>query len=167
MTTLSLTARKFRKVLGQFATGVTVVTVEREQGQVYGMTANSFTSVSLDPMLILVCVDQRAKILPMLQKQKRFGISVLKQGQQAISKHFAQSQQNAEADERLSLRYRRMPSGIPVLEDSLLCLSCSVVAAHLAGDHTVFIAEVENAEIHEGEPLLFFQGEYRDLAGTP
>jgi len=167
MTTLSLTARKFRKVLGQFATGVTVVTVEREQGQVYGMTANSFTSVSLDPMLILVCVDQRAKILPMLQKQKRFGISVLKQGQQAISKHFAQSQQNAEADERLSLRYRRMPSGIPVLEDSLLCLSCSVVAAHLAGDHTVFIAEVENAEIHEGEPLLFFQGEYRDLAGKP
>jgi flavin reductase (DIM6/NTAB) family NADH-FMN oxidoreductase RutF len=164
MTTPPLTARKFRKALGQFATGVTVVTVEREQGQVFGMTANSFTSVSLDPMLILVCVDQRAKILPMLQKKKRFGISVLKHGQQAISKHFAQSEQNAEADERLSLRYRRMPSGIPVLEDGLLCLSCRVVAAHIAGDHTVFIAEVEDAEIHEGEPLLFFQGEYRNIA---
>jgi flavin reductase (DIM6/NTAB) family NADH-FMN oxidoreductase RutF len=167
MTTPPLTARKFRKALGQFATGVTVVTVEREQGQVFGMTANSFTSVSLDPMLILVCVDQRAKILPMLQKKKRFGISVLKQGQQAISKHFAQSEQNAEADERLSLRYRRMPSGIPVLEDGLLCLSCRVVAAHTAGDHTVFIAEVEDAEIHEGEPLLFFRGRYRDLTSNP
>jgi flavin reductase (DIM6/NTAB) family NADH-FMN oxidoreductase RutF len=166
MTTRPLSARKFRKALAQFATGVTVVTVEREQGQVFGMTANSFASVSLHPMLILVCVDQRAKILPMLQKKKRFGISVLKQGQQAISKHFAQGEQNAEADERLSLRYRRMPSGIPVLEDSLLCMSCRVIAAHIAGDHTVFIAEVEDAEIHEGEPLLFFQGEYRALAGN-
>src|SRR5438093_12858778 len=76
MPTPRLTLLEFRKALGHFTTGVTVVTVEREPGEIQGMTANSFTSVSLDPMLILVCVDHRAKILPLLQKKKRFGVSV-------------------------------------------------------------------------------------------
>lgn len=98
MTATALTARKFRDALGQFATGVTIVTVEREPGSVFGMTANSFTSVSLHPMLVLVCVDERAKILPMLDKKKRFGISVLKQGQQAVSEYFAQGEQNSHAE---------------------------------------------------------------------
>jgi len=164
MTTTALTSKQFRRALGQFATGITVVTVEREPGQVFGMTANSFTSVSLEPMLVLVCVDQRAKILAMLHKKKRFGISVLKQGQQAISEYFAQSEQSHEAEQRLSIRYHRTPSGMPVLDETLLCLSCKVVAAHVSGDHTVFVGEVEDAETHEGEPLLFFQGEYRKIA---
>src|SRR5712664_4710989 len=84
MPTPQLTAFEFRKAMGHFTTGVTVVTVEREPGKVHGMTANSFTSVSLDPMLILVCVDQRAKMLPLLEKKKSFGVSVLKQNQQAV-----------------------------------------------------------------------------------
>src|SRR5437773_10449473 len=106
MTATALTAREFRNALGQVATGVTVVTVDREPGSVFGMTANAFTSVSLNPMLILICVDERAKILPLLQKKKRFGISVLKQGQQAVSEYFAQAEQNSEAEHRLGLRYR-------------------------------------------------------------
>ena len=85
MTKTSLTTREFRQALGQFATGVTVITVEREPGDVFGMTANAFTSVSLDPMLILVCVDEKAKILPLVHKKKHFGVSVLKQHQQAVS----------------------------------------------------------------------------------
>jgi flavin reductase (DIM6/NTAB) family NADH-FMN oxidoreductase RutF len=164
MTTTALNTKGFRRALGQFTTGVTVVTVEREPGHVFGMTANSFTSVSLDPMLILICVDQRAKILGMLQKKKRFGISVLKHGQQAISEYFAQGEQSLEAEQRLAIRYHWTPSGIPVLDETLLCLSSKVVAAHLAGDHTIFVGEVEDAELHEGEPLLFFQGEYRKIA---
>lgn len=164
MTTSALTTREFRRALGQFTTGITVVTVEREPGHVFGMTANSFTSVSLDPLLILVCVDQRAKILAMLQKKKRFGISVLKQGQQAISEYFAQSEQSAEAEERLAIHYHWSASGAPVLDETLLCLSCKVVVAHVAGDHTIFVGEVEDAVVHEGEPLLFFQGEYRKIA---
>jgi flavin reductase (DIM6/NTAB) family NADH-FMN oxidoreductase RutF len=167
MTTTALTTKEFRKALGQFTTGVTVVTVEREPGLVFGMTANSFTSVSLEPMLILVCVDQRAKILATLEKKKRFGISVLKQGQQAISEYFAQGEQSSEAEQRLSIRYHWTPSGIAVLDESLLCLSCKVVATHVTGDHITFVAEVEDAEIHEGEPLLFFQGEYRKIARHP
>ncbi len=159
-----LTTLEFRKALGQFPTGVTVITVEREPGKIQGMTANSFTSVSLDPLLILVCIDQRAKILPFLQKKKRFGVSVLKAGQQAVSEYFARGVHSAEAEERLSIRYARSASGLPVLEDTLLQLSCSTVSSHVAGDHTIFIAEVHDAEIHEGEPLLYFRGEYRTIA---
>jgi len=164
MTATALTAREFRNALGQFATGVTVVTVEREPGSVFGMTANAFTSVSLNPMLILICVDERAKILPLLHKKKRFGISVLKQGQQAVSEYFAQAEQNSEAEHRLGLRYRWTPEGVPILEDAVVQLSCSVVAAHAAGDHTIVVGEVEDAEIHGGEPLLFYRGEYRHIA---
>jgi flavin reductase len=164
MTAITLTARDFRKALGQFATGITVVTVEREPGAVFGMTANSFTSVSLNPMLILICVDEKAKILPLLHEKKHFGVSVLKQGQQAISEYFAQSEQDAEAEQRLALHYRRTPGGVPVLEGTALQLSCSVVDAHVAGDHTIFVARVQDAEIHGGEPLLFFRGEYRHIA---
>ncbi|HTF25418.1 MAG TPA: flavin reductase family protein [Candidatus Limnocylindria bacterium] len=164
MPTPQLTAFEFRKALGHFTTGVTVVTVEREPGKIHGMTANSFTSVSLDPMLILVCVDHRAKMLPLLQKKKRFGISVLKAGQEAISEYFAKGEQSAEAEERLSIRYRWTPGGIPVLENMLLQLSCKVTASHIAGDHSIFVGEVEEAEMHEGEPLLYFRGEYRRIA---
>ena len=166
MTTLPPTALEFRKALGQFPTGVTVVTVEREPGLVHGMTANSFTSVSLHPILILICVDHRAKMLSLLQKKKRFGISVLKEGQEAISEYFAKREQSAEAEQRLSIRYHWTPSGIPVLEDALLYLTCTLAGSHIAGDHTVFIGEVETAAIHEGEPLLFFRGEYRTLSGN-
>jgi hypothetical protein len=102
------------------------------------MTASSFTSVSLDPMLILVCVDEKAKILSLLHEKRQFGIRVLKQGQQAISEYFAQCEQNAEAEQRLALRYRRTPTGVPVLEGTALQQSCSVVDAHVAGDHTIF-----------------------------
>jgi flavin reductase len=164
MSKANLTMREFRQALGQFATGVTIITVEREPGEVFGMTANAFTSVSLNPMLILVCVDEKAKILPLLHKKKHFGVSVLKQHQQAVSEYFAQGVQHREAEERLALKYRWTPSRVPVLEDTSLQLSCSVVASHVAGDHTIFIARVEDAEIAGGEPLLFFRGEYRHIA---
>jgi len=167
MKTPALTAKQFRKVLGHFATGITVVTVESAPGRVRGMTANSFTSVSLDPLLVLICVEKRAKILPVLHRTKRFGISVLKEGHEALSEYFAKGVPSAEAEERLSIQYRWMSSGIPVLEDTLLQLSCEVVASHLAGDHTIFVGEVAEAEIHDGKPLLYFGGEYRHMAQRP
>jgi len=160
----SLSSFEFREALGHFTTGVTVVTVEREPGKIHGMTANSFTSVSLNPKLILVCVDQHAKMLPLLEEKKHFGISVLRAGQEAISEYFAKGEQSTEAEERLSIRYRWTPSGILVLENTLLHLSCKVIESHIAGDHTIFVGEVEDAEIHEGEPLLYFRGKYRRIA---
>lgn len=158
----------FRRALGQFATGVTVVTVEcpGEGGAraVHGMTANSFTSVSLDPLLVLVCVDQRARTLPLLHQNRRFGVSILTAEQQELSVYFSKGEQSAEGEKRLGLRFRWTASGIPLLEGTMAQLACHVVATYAAGDHVIFLGEVESAEIPGGEPLLFLGGKYRRLA---
>ncbi|HXN52740.1 MAG TPA: flavin reductase family protein [Candidatus Acidoferrum sp.] len=158
------TTSEFRLALGQFATGVTVVTAERAPGQVHGMTANAFTSVSLDPLLILICVSHNAQLLPLVKQQKRFGVNILKGNQRAISEYFARTEESAEIEKQLGIRYRWTRTGIPLLEDSLVHLACNVVDSHVAGDHTIFIAEVESVEVYEGEPLLYLRGNYRDVA---
>ncbi len=164
MAATPMTAAAFRQTLGQFATGVAVVTVEREPGVVHGMTANSFTSVSLDPFLILICVDQNARLSACVREKQRFGVSVLKESQQAISEYFAKGVQSAEGDALLGIRYRWTKSRIPLLEDSLMQVACNVVAAHMTGDHTIFIGEVESADSGSGEPLLYFRSQYRQMA---
>jgi flavin reductase (DIM6/NTAB) family NADH-FMN oxidoreductase RutF len=154
----------FRQALGRFATGVTVVTAERAPGQVHGMTANSFTAVSLDPLLILICVDKQARMLAVLARTQRFGVSVLKDNQRAISEFFALPEQDPAAERALGIRFHWTPSGIPVLGEALVQLTCRVASSHVAGDHTIFLAEVDTAEVFEGEPLLFFRGAYRRIA---
>lgn len=164
MTTACITPTDFRHALAHFATGVTVVTAERAPGSAYGMTANAFTSVSLDPLLVLVCVDQRSNLLPLLKQGRLFGVNVLKANQQAVSVYFAQAAQSPDADAKSGVRYRWTASGVPVLEDVLAQLVCRVVAAYVAGDHTIFLGEVQSAELFPGEPLLFFRSQYREIA---
>lgn len=164
MATTPLTTTDFRQACAHFATGVTVVTVERAPGQAYGMTANSFTSVSLEPFLILVCVDQRSHLLPLIKEKRFFGVSVLKEHQQAVSVYFAQPEQSPEAEAKLGIQYRWTQAGIPLLEDALGQMICRVVSSYIAGDHTIFLGEVQSAEFFSGEPLLFFRSRYRQLA---
>jgi flavin reductase (DIM6/NTAB) family NADH-FMN oxidoreductase RutF len=156
--------KEFRQTLGHFVTGVTVVTAERASGQVHGMTANAFTSVSLQPPLVLICVDHRARLLSLLKEKRHFGISVLKQNQEAWSEYFAKGVYDAEAEERLGIRYRWIRKGAPVVDATLAQLACTIVASHLSGDHTIFVAEVDGAEVQGGDPLLFFRGEYRQIS---
>ena len=163
MSSISLTPQQFRRVVGHFATGITVITVEREPGHVHGMTANSFTSVSLDPLLILISVDQNARMLSYLKVQRRFGVNILKDTQQTTSEQFAKPLQEESAIERLGIKFRWTDSGIPLLEDALAHLACNVLAEHAAGDHTLFIGEVESMEAGEGNPLLYHMGKYRKL----
>jgi flavin reductase len=163
MPTTSPAPDLFRRVMGSFPTGITVVTVEREPGQVHGMTANSFTSVSLDPLLILVCVDQDARLLSYLKTQRRFGVSILRDTQEQVSKHFAKPQQDPAEEARLGIRFQWTSSGIPLLEDALAHLSCNVAAQYMAGDHTIFVGEVESIELKEGQPLLYHRGKYTGI----
>jgi len=163
MPSASVTSQLFRRVMGHFATGITVVTVEREPGKVHGMTANSFTSVSLQPPLVSICVDEESRLLSFLKSQRRFGVSILSDTQQALSKHFATGKQGPDADTRLGIRYRWTESRIPVLADALAHLACNVVAEYSAGDHTIFLGEVESADLSEGQPLLYYRGHYRAL----
>jgi flavin reductase (DIM6/NTAB) family NADH-FMN oxidoreductase RutF len=164
MTATPLTATDFRHALGQFATGITVITARRALEQPYGMTANAFTSVSLDPFLVLVCVDQRSHLLPLLKQGRLFGVNVLKDYHQAVSVYFAQSEQSPEAEAKLGIRYRWTPAGVPLIEDTLAQIICRVVASYIAGDHTIFLGEVQSADLFPGEPLLFFRSQYRQLA---
>src|SRR5215467_14102155 len=119
MTATPLPALEFRRALGHFATGVTVITVEREPSQVHGMTANSFASVSLEPPLISVCVDHRARLLPLLKEKQRFGVNVLKQEQQAYSEFFAGIEQDSEVQKRLGVKFIWTEAKIPLLENVL------------------------------------------------
>jgi len=113
---------------------------------------------------VLACVDERARILPLLHQSKRFGVSILTAEQQALSEYFASGSQSAERAARLGIRYRWTETGIPLLEDTLAQLACHVRAGHKAGDHTIFVGEIEAASLQPGEPLLFFRGKYRSLS---
>jgi flavin reductase (DIM6/NTAB) family NADH-FMN oxidoreductase RutF len=155
-----VTPDEFRAALGRFASGVTVITVRTPEGSVHGMTASAFCSVSLRPPLVLVCVDHLAETYLHLRERMQFGVSVLKQEQEAWSEFFADPERNPDAAYRLGIRFHSMKSGKPVLENALANLDCRVVDAHDAGDHSIFVAEVTEVLLGEGEPLLYFRGRY-------
>jgi flavin reductase (DIM6/NTAB) family NADH-FMN oxidoreductase RutF len=160
---MSLNSVEFRGAMGRFATGVTIVTVDLDGG-VHGMTANAFASVSLDPMLVLVCVDHTTRTHAHLHAKKRFGINVLSEDQRAISEYYARPERTHEhAEEEAGARFERTRHGTPMLQGSLAYLECRLHSAEDAGDHTIFIAEVEDVVVREGEPLLFFRGKYRKV----
>lgn len=160
---MTLNSLEFRKAMGGFATGVTIITVDLD-GEVHGMTANAFASVSLDPMLVLVCVDHSTRTHAHLHAKKRFGINVLCEDQRAISEYYARPERSHEnAEGEAGARFDRTAHGTPVLRGSLAYLECRLDSAQVAGDHTIFIAEVEDVVVREGEPLLFFRGKYRKV----
>ncbi|HUI84665.1 MAG TPA: flavin reductase family protein [Candidatus Binatia bacterium] len=155
-----ITPDEFRAALGRFATGITIITVATPEGGVHGMTANAFCSVSLQPPLVLVCVDHLAETYLHLRECDRFGVSILKQSQEALSEFFADPERNPDAAYRLGVRYRTMQRGILVLDDALANLDCRIAATHSAGDHSIFVGEVEEIILGEGPPLLYFRGRY-------
>jgi flavin reductase (DIM6/NTAB) family NADH-FMN oxidoreductase RutF len=160
---MSLNPFEFRKAMGCFATGVTIITVDLD-GEVHGMTANAFASVSLDPMLVLVCVDHTTRTHAHLHARKRFGINVLSESQRAISEYYARPEREHEhAEKEAGAQFDRTQHGTPMLRGTLAYLECRLRSAEVAGDHTIFIAEVEDAVVRDGDPLLFFRGKYRNV----
>ena len=158
-----VTREQFRQAMGSFATGVTVITVAEAGSEVHGMTANAFASVSLDPLLVLVCVDHRARTHAHLREKKRFGINVLAADQRLISEFYAGSTEKHQQAEAAGAAFDRTIHGTPVLRGALAFLECRLQHAEEAGDHTVFIAEVEDVKIREGTPLLYFHGRYKAI----
>ena len=150
---------ELRRVMGHFATGVAVVTTHDGQGRCYGLTANAVSSVSLDPPLVLVCVDKRAESYPAIDRSQVFVVNVLDEHQEELSRRFAVSG----GDKFVDLPCRSGGTGAPILESALAHIECRVVAAHDAGDHTIYVGEVESADAGEGRPLLFFRGRYHQL----
>lgn len=159
---MSATQEQFRRAMASFATGVTLVTLD-DEGKVHGMTANAFASVSIDPLLVLVCVDHKAQTHAHLHARKRFGVNILNEGQQAISEHYADPDREQMSAENTGARFDRTAHGTPVLNGALAYLECRLQDARVAGDHTIFIAEVEDIVVRGGKPLLYFQRGYHSI----
>jgi len=154
---------EFRNVLGHFATGVTVVTTLDADGRPVGLTASSFTSVSLDPPLILVCVDNKAQCYGALRNAGCFAIHILHTDQEQLSRRFATTriENKFEGVEHTVSSHR-----VPVLKDAHAHLECTTVGMHEAGDHTIFVGRVESASAGAGHPLLYYRGRYGRLHGA-
>ena len=150
----------FRAVLGRYATGVTVVTTRTPGGEPVGLTVNSFTSVSLEPPLVLFCLDREAGSVPAFETANGFAVNILGAGQEAVSNRFA---------DPLAARFSShgvagWSTGAPILADALAALDCSVHARHDGGDHIILVGRVQQlAVLADDEPLIYWRGAYRKL----
>jgi len=152
----------FRKIFGAFPTGVSVVATA-VGGELHGITVNSITSVSLDPLLVLVCIDRKAIAHSQIERAERFGVSFLGEGQEHASRLFALSRP-PETGHLRGAGYRIGPHGTPLLEDSVAWIECRVEQRFPAGDHTIFLASVlDGSADPDAEPLVFHRGRYRRL----
>ena len=162
MTATPLDRLQYRRVVGRFATGVTVVTTQ-VGGEQHAMTCNSFTSVSLEPVLVLFCAEKVARFHDVVLATGEWAVSVLAQGQEAVSRHFAVRGRPLD-DQFAGVDHTLGPvTGAAVLDCSVAALECRTVSTVDAGDHTVVVGEVLGLSVPdpEGEPLLYYEGRYR------
>ena len=155
-------AQAFRQAWGRFATGVSVVTTIEPNGQVHGMAANGINSVSLEPLLVLLCVDHNRNSYPLIKETGRFAINVLNEDQQAIAEYYTRPPERRTGDVNIAFSFTER--GSAVVDNCLAMMDCHLVNEHEAGDHTIFIAEVDEIRVSSGSPLIFFEGKFGQLA---
>ncbi|OCS90630.1 flavin reductase family protein [Caryophanon latum] len=148
--------RLFRDAMGKFATGVTVITTKLHD-ETHGMTANAFMSVSLNPKLIVISIDERASMLAKIQQSGTFAVNILAEDQQYLSQHFA-----GKREEGIDVPFTTL-EGYPVLKDVVAQIVCDVKASYVEGDHTLFIGHVQAIHVEGRPPLLFYSGKYESL----
>jgi flavin reductase (DIM6/NTAB) family NADH-FMN oxidoreductase RutF len=160
---VSVRPDEFRRVVGRFATGVAIVTCDGPDGPA-GLTTNAITSVSLDPLLLLVCFDNGSRTLPAVTAVRRFAVNVLRADQADLARVFASKRV---AREKFDAVTHTVAHGVPVLDGALAWLACDLRELHPAGDHTIGIGAVTHADADAGgEPLVFFGGGYAHLGAT-
>lgn len=156
---MPISADAFRQTLARFASGVTIVTVAHN-GELSGLTVSAFSSVSLDPPYILICVDKSSSSNGLIQAAGAFAVNILSSEQSTLSNHFAKRQD----DKFQTVPYHIGHYGMPILEDTLAQMECNVVQTVDAGDHYIYIGQVETSNTDESkEPLLYYSGKYREL----
>ena len=160
---------EFKRALAQFASGVTIVTTVDPEGRPTGLTASAFTSVSLTPPMILVCVAHSSNSYPSLQAAERFAVNILSHEQDKLSNRFATS--SIPGPEKFDgVAFRKSAHGLPLLEGAIVHIECTTVHAYPGGDHTIFVGQVESALCAEpptAEPLLYFRGRYGRMETAP
>jgi len=148
--------QRFRQACGHFATGVTIVTMRDGAGQPHGLTANSFTSVSLEPPLVLVCVDRRISTYPVMQETQGWLVHILRADQEELSRRFA----TPDIDKFEGLEVVDGPNGAPLIPGALARIAARPHAHYDGGDHEIFVGEVTEVEYEDGAPLVFYKGMY-------
>ena len=156
---MPITQDEFRAALSQFASGVTVVTTKDLAGALHGITVSAFCSVSLDPPLVLICVEKEAASHHVFMESGVYVVNILSSGQADMSERFA----SLVADRFAGVDFSLNIDGIPILANCLANLECRVKAESDGGDHSVFVGEVEKVTLAEGDPLIYFRGDYRRL----
>ena len=153
---------KFRKAWAKFATGVSVITSIEENGSVHGMAANGIASVSLDPMLVLVCVDHRRNTYRLIHDTGRFAINILNEDQDSVAEYYARPPEGriGQPDAEIEIT----DSGAARVNGSLAFMDCTVHDEVTQGDHTIFIGEVKNLGVRDGRPLIFFESKFNKVA---
>ena len=155
-----VTSEEFRRACGRFATGVTIASVLDERGTPHGLTVNSFSSVSLHPPLILICLGHAVTVMEAFRAARYFGISVLTEQQRDLSDHFARKGH----DRFDGTAWHAGVTGVPLLDHALAEIECETTHRFTAGDHDILVGEMVRAEVAEGKPLLYYASRYRHLA---
>jgi len=156
---LSVSPDEFRSVLGRFPSGVTVVTTKAADGSNQGMTVSAFCSVSLEPPLVLICIEKTASVYDALTSAPGFVVNILSAKQEQIARRFS----IVDIDRFEGVGFSRTRNDIAVLDDVLGIIECNRVALHDAGDHTVIVGEVEATRAENGSPLIYYRGGYAQL----
>jgi 3-hydroxy-9,10-secoandrosta-1,3,5(10)-triene-9,17-dione monooxygenase reductase component len=154
---MAIDRAEFRNVMGRFAAGVTVVTTAGSDQAPYGLTATAFTSVSLDPPLVLVCIDKKSETYPHFAASGTFAVNFLARDQEEISRRFAVSG----GDKFAGTSWLRGQLGVPLLAGTIGNVECRVLHSYDGGDHTIYVGQVEFGAVDDGEPLIYFRGAYR------
>jgi 3-hydroxy-9,10-secoandrosta-1,3,5(10)-triene-9,17-dione monooxygenase reductase component len=156
---MAIDARELRNVLGHFATGVTVITTKDTNGKPFGLTANALSSLSLDPPLILICVDKKVDCYACFEESKVFAVNFLNEEQEHLSRRFA----TKGIEKFEGIAYKTGECGVPLLEGALGYIECKLVSGYDGGDHTIYVGEIQCASAAGDNPLLFFKGKYYRL----
>jgi flavin reductase (DIM6/NTAB) family NADH-FMN oxidoreductase RutF len=157
----SVSKDEFKKVMGSFAAGVTVVTTVDADGRKWGLTATAFSSLSMDPPLCLVCVGKGAGSHGPLSEGRKFAVNMLTSDQEELSNRFA-----SRIDDKFEgvAHHAGEATGCPVLDDALASMECEVTDVHAGGDHDIFVGKLTSVTVSEGEPLLYWRGKYAGVA---
>ena len=152
---------RYREVMGHFATGISVVTA-LEGSRPHGITVNAFSSVSLDPALVMVALDRRRYITPIVRAAGRYAVNVLGADQQALSDCFAHAPVSPGREAFCGAAWQPGPNGLPLIDGSIATLECTIVETFSAGDHDLFIGRVDSLAQHDGDvaPLLYYRRRY-------
>lgn len=156
---MAMDLQELRRVMGHFATGVTVITTMDKAGTPFGLTANAFTSLSLNPPLVLVCIDKGVQCYSCFDESKMFAVNILGEDQEELSRRFA----TKGIEKFTAIKWHKGRHGVALLDRAMGHIECKVVHSYEGGDHTIYVGEVVGASASGGRPLIFFKGRYHCL----